>query len=460
MFPFGRFFGRTVPAEPRRIEPTITRDGSYSLAWPTPQLFGLFGGSGSNTGIPVTPISALQAPAVYACVRCLGEDISKLPVTVQRYVNEGEGYWKADRDHPLNNVLQIPNRWQTWFEFLRYMVTALELRGNAIAIVKRDWAGMPVELIPVNWDRVSVLLSPQGLLFYNVSHPQIGWGVTFSQDDVIHARGITVDGGYLGMTPVAAAADAFGLSIALQQHGAVLFRQGAQPRGIIKHPGKLTTEGAKRLAETWQGQYGGVQNSSKTAILEEGMVFEALTMTSEDAQFLESRAFQILDIARMFRVPPHKLFDLSKANFATVELAEQAYVNDSLHPRVVNLEAAFARALFFEDERLGYRINFNFRGLLRGDLKSRSDAYGSALNNGWLNINTTRAWEDLPPIKGGDVYRVPANTLPLDMLGKQQPGQTGAPGAGGKGGVGSDADPAQSTATQPVEQESGDQGVA
>lgn len=429
----------------------VQRD--YSLAFPQPMLWGLFGGSGSSTGVPVTPISSLAVPTVYACVRRKSEDIAKMPVIIER--DMGGGDWQADPDHPFNNVLKRPNRWMTPFEFWRYVVQGLDLRGNSIAVIKRGWDGSPEEIIPLNWDRVSVLLSPSGLLFYNVSHPQIGWGVTFHQDDVLHFRGLTLDGGYLGTTPIAAAQDGIGLAIATQQHGAVLFRQGAQVAGIIKHPAKLSQEAATRLRQNWQDVYGGVQNAAKTAVLEEGASFEKLTMTNEDSQFLQTRAFQVTEICRMFGVPPHKVYDLSKASFTSLEQQEQAYVNDTLDTLAVNLQDGTNSKVFFEDERDRYRIRFDFRSLLRGDQQARSQFYGSALNNGWLSVNDVRRLEGLAPIDGGDTYRVPVNTQPIGA----QPSSITPAGANDSppaGGVGSQAIP---PGLEPIQNETADQAL-
>ena len=440
---------READARARVAQDQVVRD--YSLAWPTPMLWGLFGGAGSSTGVPVTPLSALQSAAVYACVKRKADDLAKLPVVVERQTSQGN--WLADAQHPFNNVLAKPNRWLTAFEFWRYMAAGVDLRGNSIAVIKRGWNGAPEELIPLNWDRVSILLSPSGLLFYNVSHPQIGWGVTFAADDVLHFRGLTLDGGYLGVTPISVAQDVIGLSIATQQHGAVLFRQGAQMTGVLKHPAKLSKEAADRIAESWQGVYGGVQNSHKTAVLEEGMTFEKLTMTNEDSQFLETRAFQVVEICRMFGVPPHKIYDLSKASFNTLEQQNQAYVDDTLMPLATNVEHGTNDKVFFEDERGRWRIRFSFDQLLRGDQTARSTYYGGALNNGWLSVNEVRAREGLAPVEGGDTYRVPVNTQPIGA--QADPGKTTGSDAPGKsGGIGSQAIPPN---LEPIAAETGDQ---
>jgi HK97 family phage portal protein len=442
--------GYASQTEVRQAVDQVVRD--YSLAWPSPLLAGAFGGGGSSTGIPVTPLSALQSATVQACVRAKSEDLAKLPVLVEKDV--GKEDWQQDFDHPINNLLRAPNSWMTPFEFWRYMVMSIELRGNAFAVIKRGWNGSPEALIPLNWDRVSVLLSPQGQLFYNVSHPLIGFGLTFHQDDVIHLRNTTVDGGYLGLSPIMAAQDAVGLAIATQQHGAVLFRQGAQVPVVLKHPGKLTKEVSERIAQSWNNAYGGVQNAHKTAVLEEGMDAQQLTMTNEDSQFLQTRAFQVVDICRLFRVPPHKVYDLSKANFSTLEQQEQAYVNDTLDTLATNVQDGVNSRVFFEDERTRYRIRFDFSSLLRGDQKARADFYQSALLNGWMSVNEVRRKERMPPVPDGDQYRVPVNTVALGGIQKPGDGALVPAPAGGK-----DKAPEPDTNLKPLESETADNAV-
>ena len=443
---------RSVPGQVREAVDRVVRD--YSLAWPTPMLWGLFGGAGSSTGIPVTPLSALQSATVYRCVKTKAEDIAKLPVVVER--NTGGDDWEEDRDHPFNRVLEEPNQWMTPFEFWRYVVTGIDLRGNSIAVIKRGYDGSPVSLIPLNWDRVSILLSPNGLLFYNVSHPQVGWGVTFAAEDILHFKGLTLDGGYLGITPIAAAQDVVGLAIATQQHGAVLFRQGAQITGFLKHPAKLSPEAAKRIGQSWQDTYGGVQNGYKTAVLEEGMTFEKIMMTNEDSQFLQTRAFQVIEICRMFGVPPHKAYELSKASFNTLEQQERAYVSDTLDTLAQNLQQGTNNKVFFESERRRYRMRFDLDALIRGDLAARTAFYGGALNNGWLSVNDVRRREGLPPIEGGDVYRVPVNTQPItDQTSAVVPPDAGDDPA--PSGIGSQAIP---PGLEPLASENADNLVA
>lgn len=387
--------------------PAVAKSGSVSLAWPSPQLFGMFGTAASSTGVPVTPLSALQVAAVYACVKCLAEDIAKLPLALLR--GQADGNWHPDRAHPVARLLACPNRWQTPFDFWSFLVVSLMLRGNAFAAIRRGANGSPDMLIPISWDRVSVMLSPEGWLYYNISHPQIGFGVTLHQDDVLHVRNISVDGGYLGISPIAAAQDVIGLALATQQHGAVLFRQGTNLTGVLKAAKSLSPEAATRLAQSWRDIYGGVQNAAKVAVLEEGMDFQKIQMTAEESQFLGTRQFQIPEICRLFRVPPHKIQDLSRATFSNIENQAQQYIDDALQPIAVRIEQACARVLLFDDERPEMLFRFEFEELLRGDFKTRMEGYAVAINTGVMNPNEARRRERLNPYDGGDTFRTPLN---------------------------------------------------
>ena len=404
-----------VPAQERvRLAP-VRRDAGdcadgqvdFGLGWPSPQLFSLFGAAGSNTGVPVTHITALAVSTFYSCARILGNDIGKLPLKLKRRVDGG---LVVDTVHPLNRLLREPNGWQTPIEFWSYMASTLAIRGNAYAVIVRGLFGEPLRLIPVSPDRISVMLSPRGWLFYNVSHPAIGDGLMLHQADVLHIRGLSIDGGYLGVSPIAAAPDVFGLGIAAQQHAATVFRNGAALGGVLTAPNKLTPEAAARMGQNWKDTYAGVQNSHKVAVLEEGVKFEKIAMTSEDAQLLETRKYSAIEICRLVGVPPHKVYDLSDAHYANFENANQAYIDDSLQPICTQIEQRGERNLLFDDERELYCLEFDFRALLRGDRKSRYDAYSIGLQTGFLTINECRIDDGRNPIEGGDAFRVPLNT--------------------------------------------------
>lgn len=372
----------------------------------------------NHSGVAVTPFTAMQAGAVYACVRCLSEDMAKLPLVISKAL--AGGGWGVDLTHPIAKLLRRPNRWQTCFTFISYMVTCLQLRGNAFIFVVRDENGAPSALIPINPDRCTMRLSPQGWLYYEIWHPAFAshGNLTIHQDDILHLRNITLDG-FMGLSTIAAAAEAIGLSLATQQHGANLFRQGTQATGVLKHPGVLSDPGRKNVRESWQERYSGVDNAHKVLLLEEGMTFEKLSMTSDEAQFLESRKFEAEDIARFFRVPQHKIGILDHATFSNIENQNQQYIDDSLIPMARQLEEEAEYKLFWEAERAAMRLRVDFDSMLRGDMKTRYEAYHLALGDGWINRDGVRAREGMAPIPdgAGQEYRVALNMAPATAPG-------------------------------------------
>ena len=385
----------------------IAKDASFQSAgvptWP----LGL-GLGASATGLPITPYTALQATAVFACVRCLSEDWAKLPVEVQRLRPGGRGY-DVVRDHYLARLLRRPNRWQVPFQFWAFVSMCLALRGNSYVVIVRGRDGESRALVPVSPDRVTVLLSPKGWLFYHVSHPLVGEGLTLHQDDMLHLRGFTLDG-YMGMSPIMASPEAIGIALATQRHGATLFRNGSQLQGVLKAAGSLSPEAAKRLANSWEKVYGGVDNTGKTAVLEEGMAYEKIGMTAEESQFIATREHQDIDVCGMFRVPPHKIARLGDAHFSNIENQNQEYIDNALLPPIRQAEEMIAEKLLFPEDRDIIRARWNFDELLRGDKKSRVDAGVAGVNSGLINANEWRLSEGLNPYKGGDEYRVPLNT--------------------------------------------------
>jgi HK97 family phage portal protein len=383
-------------------------DAVNSLAFPQPLLYAALGGYASNTGVPVTPLTSLQAAAVYGCTRCISEDIAGLDLLVRRRLPNGG--WMIEYDHPLMALFGNPNRWQTPFEFLAYVLTCYCLRGNAFVVISRDLDGRPIELIPVSPDRVTIRISELGYIWYLVNSRHIGYGVLVPPDDMMHLKNISIDG-YLGLSPIACAQDVIGLALATQQHGSVLFRQGGQINGVLQFPGKLGKEATDNVAQSWRDTHGGVQNAHKIVVLEEGGKFEKVGMTNEDAQFLATRQFQVVDIcARIYRVPPHKLGELGRATFANLEQQQQQYIDDGLRPITTRWEQLARQQLLFDDERGQRQVIFDFSSLLRGDQKTRYEAYQIALLNGFMNRNEVRALESMNPVPGGDQYRVPLNT--------------------------------------------------
>ena len=410
-----RLFGRGPELVERR-EPQLAQKNTASTSdtfASAPWLAGAFGGYSNSAGVPVSPWTTLQVAAAYACVKCLSEDIAKLPMRVHRRLRPRGT--RVDLDHPLNRLFMRPNRWQTPFEFRAYAIASLAMRGNSYMPVLRDPAGRPRSIVPVNPDRATVQATEDGWIFYTLSHPLIGQGVTLHMDDVAHLRNphAMMGDGILGMSPVMAAQEALGLGLATQQHGATLFRQGAQISGVLETDQKLSPEAAARIGQSWRDTYSGVQNMGKVAVLEQNLKFNKIAMTNEDAQFLATRVHQVVEVCRYWRVPPHKVFELTRATFSNIENQGQDYINDALMPIGCQLEQRLEETLLFEHERGEVFIRLDWDAMLRGDKATRFAAANTALNAGFECVNEVRIDEGREPIEGGDVFRTPLNMAPV-----------------------------------------------
>ena len=241
--------------------------------------------------------------------------------------------------------------------------------------------------------------------------------VTLAPKDVLHVPGLGFDG-LVGYSPIAMAKNAIGMAIACEEYGAKFFANGAAPSGVLEHPGVI--KDPSRVRDAWQSQFGGSANANKVAVLEEGMKYTPISISPEQAQFLETRKFQINEIARIFRVPPHMVGDLEKSSFSNIEQQSLEFVKYTLEPWLVRWEQSLARALFSIDEKTELFVKFNVEGLLRGDYKSRMEGYATARQNGWMSANDIRELENMeriPEEKGGDLYLVNGNMLPLGMAG-------------------------------------------
>ncbi|NOG69802.1 phage portal protein [Roseicella sp. DB1501] len=378
-------------------------------------------GGYSNTGIPVTPRSALTAAPVMLAVRALSDDIGKMPLLVER--RQAKGGWVTDADHPLNAVLARPNRWHTEFSFKAYAVTSYAMRGNSFTVVLRDGRGRVRALVPVSPDQVQVQVSQRGVIVYQITHPLImkGESIWVEASDVMHTFGVSLNG-YTGVSPISVAAESIGVTLATQQHGARLFSQGARPGGILSTDQKLSDIAITNISKSWKEAQGGLNGAHRTAVLEAGMKYQPVSMSNDDAQFLETRQFQIPEIARWFRVPPSKLFDFSEGHYDNVESQERAYINDALMPITTRFEQEWAAKLLSPAEQGQVRIRFDYDALVRANQVDRYNAYQVGLNNGILNRNEVRAAEGMTPVPGGDEYRVSVQSLPLDANGQlQQP---------------------------------------
>ena len=377
---------------------------------------------GTTAGKAVTERSAMQMTAVYACVRILSEAVAGLPLHLYRYTKDG-GKEKAI-DHPLYHLLyEEPNPEMSSFVFRETLMTHLLLWGNAYAQIIRNGKGEIVALYTLMPNRMTVERDENGQLYYlytkssDDAPTMKGVTVKLSTSDVLHIPGLGFDG-LVGYSPIAMAKNAIGLAIATEEYGAKFFANGAAPSGVLEHPGTIKEPG--KVREAWQSQFGGSANSNKIAVLEEGMKYTPISISPEQAQFLETRKFQIDEIARIFRVPPHMVGDLEKSSFSNIEQQSLEFVKYTLDPWVVRWEQSLSRILFTPEEKKKYFFKFNVEGLLRGDYESRMSGYATARQNGWMSANDIRELENLdriPAKDGGDLYLVNGNMLPLEKAG-------------------------------------------
>lgn len=376
----------------------------------------------SAAGKRVNERSSMQITAVYACVRVIAESIASLPLHLYRY-NEDGGKEKAI-DHPLYFLLHNePNPEMTAFSFFEVVLTHLLLWGNAYCQIIRNGKGEVVALYPLMADRMDVDRDEKGHIYYEYTMssddaPTMKGSVVQLQPvDVLHIPGMGFDG-LVGYSPIAMAKNAIGISIACEEYGSKFFANGAAPSGVLEHPGTLKDPG--RVRESWTQTFGGSHNANKVAVLEEGMKYTPISISPNEAQFLETRKFQIDEIARIFRIPPHMIGDLEHATFSNIEEMSLEYVQYTLGPWIARLEQSMIRSLLSDTEKGTYFVKFNVDGLLRGNYQSRMQGYAVARQNGWMSANDIRQLENLdmiPDEEGGNLYLINGSMTKLKDAG-------------------------------------------
>ena len=395
-----------------------TRDGPKNAT--SGSAYSFFMGS-SAAGKSVNERSAMQMTAVYACVRILSESIAGLPLHMYRY--EDDGSKTKAVEHPLYHLLHDePNPEMTSFIFRETLMSHLLLWGNAYAQIIRNGKGDIIALYPLMPNRMKVERDAKGQLYYEYQTmkedaPTMKGAVyQLYPNEVLHVPGLGFDG-LVGYSPIAMAKNAIGLAIAAEEYGSKFYANGAAPSGVLEHPNVL--KDPAKVRDSWNAAFGGSSNAHRVAVLEEGMKYTPISISPNEAQFLETRKFQINEIARIFRVPPHMVGDLEKSSFSNIEQQSLEFVKYTLNPWVCRWEQALQRALLDDDEKGKYFFRFNVEGLLRGDYQSRMNGYATARQNGWMSANDIRELENLdriPAELGGDLYLVNGNMLPLSQV--------------------------------------------
>lgn len=386
-----------------------------SYYFSSPFLFGR-----SISGKSVDETTALQISAVFACCKILAESVACLPLHV--YKREGDSKTLAT-EHPLYYLLHdAPNDEMTAYSFKETTMLNLLTSGNTYSKIDYDGHGIS-GLYPLQSSRMTVKRDDSNRLVYTYrpstgenEHMKTPTEITFRRQEILHIPALGFDG-INGYSPIAMARNAIGVAMACEEFGAKFFENGARPSGILKVPHVL--KDPQKLSESWQAAYGG-ENSGKTAVLEEGVEYQQLSVNQNDAQFLETRKFQIAEIARIFRVPLHMINELDRATFSNITQQSLEFITYTLTPWLVRLEQGFNKVLFNNEERGKYFVKFNVDGFLRGDYETRMRGYQTALQSGILSVNEVRALEDLnsiPADAGGDYHLVNGNMAKLQDAG-------------------------------------------
>jgi HK97 family phage portal protein len=402
----------------------------------------------------------MTVSAVYACVNRLATDLARC--TPYLYRLKSDGSEERDEEHPLNELLERPNRQQTFFEFDRQSWTGYLLRGNSYAPIRRDRRGDPVELVPVNPEAAMVLEASDGSVFVNMNRLGL-WQIAMLRDfpvaipseDIFHLRDLTFNS-LVGVSNIGLARDSIGLAMALEQQASRFIANGARPSTWLKTQKTLSDPAAKRLKTQFDDLHAGYQNTGKTVVLEDGVEPVALQLTGVDLQFIEQRKAQPEDVCRFFGVPPHKIGMGSESRGASQNLAaqDQDYVNSAITHRAVNYEQRFEWTFGLDkdpktgkrlpaDERLHIRRDLS--QLLRADVATRANVSRINILSGKTTQNEERRADRLPPLDGGDRLMMPTNMAAEGSnITGQAPDGAGRPkdgtvGDGGSGNGGTQA---------------------
>jgi HK97 family phage portal protein len=395
-----------IPLLSRIFNPRASPKNSF---WSPYKFF--FGGTSS--GKYVNEKTAMQTSAVYACVRVLAETIASLPFHTYRRTDNGK---EKAIDHDLYYILHDePNLEMTSFSFREVMMTHLLLWGNAYAQIIRDGRNKILGLYPLLPDKMRVDRNDNGEIYYIYNKDGVLYQLR--RDEVLHIPGLGFDG-IIGHSPIAMAKNAVGMALATEEFGSKLFSNDARPSVVLQHPGVV--KDPKRLRESWNSVYQGSGNAHKTAILEEGMSIQTLSIPPNDAQFLETRKFQIEEICRIFRVAPHLVASLDRATFSNIEHQGISFVVHTIRPWLVRIEQAMNKALFVGSEKREYFVSLVVDGLLRGDFSSRLQGYSTGIQNGIYSINDVRNLENMDLVsdeEGGNFHMINGNMLKLSDVG-------------------------------------------
>lgn len=353
---------------------------------------------------------ALTLTAVWCAIRLLAESVSSLPISV--YTKQANGDKLEDTKSPIYKLVKFkPNYYQNKITFFEFIMLSICTEGNSYVQIIRNNSGTPVQLICLSPSDVTVVVN-NNELFY-----QVDGGSVLDSSDVLHFKTIT-DDGVTGLSPIDQCAKALNWGVSLEEFGSTFFSNGAKPSSILQTDRALSDTALQRLKSSFNNNYAKLKNSNSTIVLEEGLTFKPISISPEQAQFLSSRQFSIEEVARIFNVPPHMLKDLSKSSFNNIEMQSQEFVTYTLMPYLTRIEQEMNLKLFRTNELGKTFVEFNVNGLLRGDVKSRTEAYKTAITNGYMSINEVRQKENMNSIEGGDKHFMQMNMTTIDKVGE------------------------------------------
>lgn len=382
-----------------------------TLSSPKRWLLDMFGGNITTSGVNVTSERAIQHTAVYDCVNILSQSIASLPLSVyKREVKKEKQLNNKAFEHPLYTILHDePNNEMTSYTWRVVVMVNLALRGNHFSQIIRNNAGKVTGIYPLDPDKMQIVRLENKELRYMYQSDTYGQ-VPLYPSEVLHFLGMTMNG-IVGMSPIEYNRHTIGMSIAMEEFGGTLFKNGATPSGVVSGEGvKSMSETAfERFKQSFKENYQGLMNAGKPLILEDGFKFTPITISNRDGQYLESRKFTKADIASMYRIPPHMINEMTSATFGNIEHQSIQFVTDAIRPWAVNIEQESRRKLLSDSEKSNHYVKFNLAALLRGDTSSRYTAYGAGIKDGWMTRNEAREMEDMNPIDGLDDPLYPLN---------------------------------------------------
>ena len=375
---------------------------------------------GSSTA--VNPTTALTFSAVWAAMRLLSESVSSLPLGVYKREANGDN---TELTNDLSYLLKYyPNSYQNKISFFEKVMMDLLSNGNSYVRIERNNLGKPIELLPLNFNGVDVYFNDNKLYY---TSDQLGG--TFSADDILHFKLITnvnnsktnnnTQDGIIGLSPITQNMNAIGWAQDVEEYGRTFFKNGAKLSGVLKTDRALSEQAVDRLRNSFNNNYSSLSGSNQTAVLEEGLEFQPLSISQDQSQFLQSREFSVAEVSRIFNIPPHLLKDLSKSSFNNIEMQSQEFVTYTLMPYINKIELEMNTKLFRKSMVGTEYIKFNVNGLLRGNIKDRSEFYKSMINSGVMSINEVRRKEDLNRIDDGDKHLSPMNMTTINKIGEE-----------------------------------------